>query len=358
MKAILKSLTNFIFVILAFWGFVSSVSACAFDMIKPEKTKIDWIVNSENLVLARPANGDSFRYEIKKVLVDDAKAPPIPQLVNSFAKRSLASNQEIFVLFAYSSEQGWRFVSFVDDEFEPILTTALEKRQEWRAGMPQSRIDYISALHTRYGRKLERIVVSELDKVPYAVLRRLDLNFDADELAKKLWSLDDYPYQAIHILLLGLTNSDVARKEVVEFLSRVQDWDWADNLGAFAAAYIELEGIVGVEHLKERFLLDPTQPLEKLEQIVMALSVHYGLEEPDLTAEIQVALAILIDQRPQAGVLIARQFTLRSDWSQAELLQPLISERKMLTMQDLLTVSVYVAKSRSATDGRFANAQN
>ena len=80
----------------------------------------------------------------------------------------------------------------------------------------------------------------------------------------------------------------------------------------------------------------------------MALSVHHGLADPLLRSEIQSAIKALVDQRPEAGVIVARQFSLRSDWSQADVLEPLVRERDV-ALGDLLTISVYLARARENT---------
>ena len=97
-------------------------------------------------------------------------------------------------------------------------------------------------------------------------------------------------------------------------------------------------------------LLDKTQPIDKLEQIIMAMSVHHGLQNPELQRSIQSSIQALIAQRPEAGVLVARQFALRADWSQSPLLEPLVQHRQLASLQDLLTVSVYLARAREAAD--------
>ena len=136
---------------------------------------------------------------------------------------------------------------------------------------------------------------------------------------------------------------------IAAFIDRVEDWPWANNLGAFAAAFIELEGVAGVDLLARGMLSDPTQPLDKVEQIIMALSVHHALAEPALRDAIGETIHGLVALRPETGVAVARQFSLRADWSQTAVLEPLVRARNFSTMGDLLTVSVYLATARQET---------
>jgi hypothetical protein len=269
-------------------------------------------------------------------------------VLRSPARRKLASNTSEAVLFSYSAEEGWRRIAYVDESFRFILDSALENRADWRMGMTKSRLDFIVELRARDRPEDWALIIGELDKVPYQQLRDMDIDMSFEDLRAKLWSNEGYPYQAILALLLGLSGTPEARREIEEHLTRVEDWNWANNLGAYAAAYIELEGVDGLKNLEEAFLLDPSQPLDKLEQIVMALSVHNGLEDLEIRTAVHAALERLLANRPEAGAIVARQFSLRSDWSQVSLLEPLIRNRQATSVSDMLTISVYLGRAREA----------
>lgn len=321
------------------------IFACAFDMIKPDRTQIDWIVEAETLVLARPTANNPFSYETLSVLHGNGERPPINQLVDSATRRTLALNQRDSVLFAYQPDSGWQRVALVNDGFRDILDTALAHRASWNTGMPQSRMEFVSALQDSPVPVHKAIVIGELDKVPYADLRQLDLRIPSEDLLADLWTQRGYPYQAIRALLLGLSDDPSARKEIHDYINRAADSQWSNNLGAFAAAFIELEGKDGVDHLDRTMLRDPDQPLDRVEQIVMALSVHHGLSDTNVNAAIKGVVQDLVERRPETGAIVARQFSLRSDWSQAMILEPLVQQRKV-ALTDLVTISVYVARAR------------
>jgi hypothetical protein len=191
-------------------------------------------------------------------------------------------------------------------------------------------------------------VISEFDKMPYERLRTVDIRIPPQELLSELWTKQGYPYQAILVLLLGLSGDDAARAEVHAFIDRVEDWDWANNLGAFSAALVELDGAEGVEKLADRLLLDPGQPLEKLEEVVMALAAINRLAAPEVQTAIGLAISDFIALRPDGAEIVARQFAAVSDWSQAATLQPLVRQRSLSGLTGLLTVSVYLAQAREA----------
>ena len=189
-----------------------SLSACAFDMVKPERTQIDWIVDAETLVLARSGDRNPFAFEVTRSLYGEKDRPPIKQLVDSVTRRKLAANLSSEVLFAYRPEKGWHRVAFVDEEFRGILQTALDNRVAWQTGMPQDRLDFIVNLQSSSHASHKALVIGELDKVPYADLRQLDLSIPSEELLADLWTVNGYRYQAIRALLLGLSETPAARK--------------------------------------------------------------------------------------------------------------------------------------------------
>lgn len=320
-------------------------SPCAFDMVKPEQTIIDWIVDSENLMLARPSDENPFAFSVTRVLVGVDEGLPIDQLVDSVSRRKLAARPTDAVLFAYSVDKGWRRVAYVDAQFRNMLQTALDHRVSWQNRMPQSRLDFITALQDSSVPAHKSVVIGELDKVPYAVLRAMDIRISDDELLGDLWSRTGYPYQATRALLLGISGTPAASAEIHDYINRATDWGWTNNLGAFSAAYIELEGASGVEHLAQNILLAPNQPMGKIEQLVMAMSVHHGIGDLQLKKSIQDSIDALVAQNPNAGAIVARQFSLRSDWSQSSVLESLVRDRSV-ALGDLLTISVYLARAR------------
>ena len=326
-----------------------TVQACAFDMVKPERTAIDWIVEADQLVLTRPQAGNAFLFGIADVLAGTPAGTPIDQLVDTATRTRLERNPDDAVLFARIEGGPWHRVGYVDARFRDLMDVALANRTEWRTGMTSGRTDFIHALQASDDPIQRTLVIGELDKVPYPDLRAFDLQIPVEELLADLWTPTGYPYQATRALLLGLSGTPEARAEIAAFIDRVEDWPWANNLGAFAAAYIELEGVAGVEHLARGMLSDPTQPLDKVEQIIMALSVHHALAEPALRDAIGETIHGLVALRPETGVAVARQFSLRADWSQTAVLEPLVRARNFSTMGDLLTVSVYLATARQET---------
>lgn len=321
--------------------------ACAFDMVKPERTLIDWIVDSDSLVLARPAADNPFKFAVVDVLSGSAVPGPVTHLVDSSTRRKLALHADDAVLFAEIANGEWRRVAYIDDAFRDVLHTALAHRNTWREAMPQSRIDFLDALQDTPDPRYRAIVIGELDKVSYAQLQTFDLRIPLEDLIAQLWTKEGYPYQAIHALLIGLSGTEDARAVISKAIRGAKGGAMPANLGAFAAAYIELDGPAAISALAADILQDPAQSLEKLEQIIMALSVHQALVDDVQQAAINAAIARLVRDRPAAAEAVARQFTRRGNWSQSALLNELVRDRKLVSMDAYYTVALYLSEARN-----------
>ncbi len=308
--------------------------ACAFHTDLPEKSVADWLVDGIEVVLARPDPENPYAFRITEVIHSAGTPPEVNLLVNSELRRKLMAHPEDEVLLA-NDGYGWTILSYVDPVFRPIMREVLARAPGWNGVYGAERLEIFAALQDSADVDLRQLALTEIDKAPYALLRGL-------------WLPQAYGYQPIRVLLLGLTGSEAARDEVRGFLLRVADWEWANNLGAYATAAIELDGIDGVRLLESGFLANPAQPLANLEQVIEAMAIQHGVAPPEVRAEIAATLQRFVHARPQGAAPIARQFMTREDWSQGPLLAGLMEAKALPSAQDLLTVAVYVAQARGA----------
>ena len=326
----------------------TAADACAFDLIKPERTSVDWIVEAETLVLARPAPDNAFAYQITEVLRGEKTGQKVSLLVNSAYRKTLKRNPDHAVLLRKSEAGEWRQVAYVDDDFREVLDTVLSHANEWQNDYPPSRFDVFEALQSSVNPALRGLAIRELDKAPYDMLRTLDMKLPVGELLADLWTVEGYPYQSIRVLLLGLSGDDRARQEIYDYFARTQNWGWTNGIGAFAAALVELDGVAGVAYLDQFLLSESDQPIDKMQGVIQALAIHRGTADAEVAREIDTVLAALLDEKPEMASPVAQQFAAVSDWSQIEPLARLMKENRLMTTSDLLIVSVYVAQARGA----------
>jgi hypothetical protein len=326
-----------------------AAEACAFHLYAPEKTVVDWIIQADHLVVARNDPENPFSYMVTETLRDGGRTVTIDQLVDTNTRRRFASNPDDAMLFAHDSETGgWRSVAYLTPDFRQVVDRVRADMATWQPGYAAARFEMFAGLQDNPDAEVRRLAILEIDKAPYELLRGIDLRIPPDSLLAELWTPQGYPYQSIRILLLGLSGDDMARREIHAFVDRVAEWDWANNLGAFATALVEIDGPDGVARLEKAFLANPTQPLDKLEQVVEALAIHSGVGSVALRAEIGTTLDRFLRARPEAAPLVARQFGSRSDWSQAAVLQTLLQDNRLDSATGLMAVAVYVAQARDA----------
>ena len=330
--------------------------SCAFHTYKPARTAVDWLIEARDLVLARPDPQNQFAFRIVHVIRDGAASDQIPFLVNSQIRRRLAANPDDAVLFAAGDDAQWRLVAYVDPDFRPIMRAVLDTADRWRTGYHPARLEMAAALQDHPSPALRDLSLRELDKAPYSLLRRIDLSIPPEALIASLWNREDYPYQSIKVLLLGLTRSEKARSEIRAFIDRVADWDEARNLGAFATALVELDRAGGIARLEDTILADRSQPLQKVEQVIEALTIHNGVGSLKLRKAIAAALRRLVQARPETAALVARQFAARSDWSQASWLKTGVQPDNIPGLADRLAVESYLARAK-AVGGSLSTAE-
>lgn len=321
--------------------------ACAFHTYLPERTVVDRLLETDQVVLARPVESDPFRFAPVEVLVDGGRAVEIAQLVDSTTRRRLANAPDETVVFAYDAEtDGWARLGYMDESFAPVVAAVIEGRSRWQPGYDPARLALFAGLQDNPD--LRQLVLRELDQVPYAQLRGIEMTIPVEELLDGLWSPQGYAYQPISVLLLGLSGEERARVEIRGFIDRVESWDRAQNLGPYATALVELDGVEGILQLEAELLSDPAQPLDKLEQVVEALAIHHGIGSDELRTRIEAALSGLVEMRPEAAAAVARQLGTRQDWSQAKVLEAMMARSEFTSPAVLLPVASYVAMARQA----------
>lgn len=321
--------------------------ACAFHTDLPEKSVGDWLVDGIEVVLARPDPEGGHSFQITEVIHSAGTPPELDLLVGSDLRQRLLANPQDEVLLA-NDGYGWIVLSYVDQVFRPLMRDVLARAPGWKDADGADRLALFSALQDSPDPDLRHLALLEIDKAPYRVLRDMELRLTPEELLSRLWQPQDYAYQPIRVLLLGLTGSEAARGAIRDYLTRASDWEWANNLGAFATAGIELDGIDGLRLLERYYLANPHQTMANLEQVVEALAIQHGVAPSELRTEISAALRRLVHARPEAAALVARQFMAREDWSQGPLLAKIMEVDKLTSAPDLMAVAIYVAQARSA----------
>ncbi|MEP4433774.1 MAG: hypothetical protein ABJ349_16340, partial [Hyphomicrobiales bacterium] len=299
-----------------------------------------------DIILARPAQDNAFAFAPVEVLRGTGPAEPLPHLVDSVMRRKMALYPKHAVLFGRNPEGDWQRISYVNEDYRSVIDRVLGNASDWGNGFGQERFSLFASLIDHPDAAIRYLALREVDKAPYEMLRQMDSALSSQELLAEMWTREGYPFQSIRVLLLGLTGEDSARTEVQDFFDRTRGWDYARNLGAFATALVELDGVDGLARLETTLLEDSTQQLDKLEQVVEALAIQNGVGTPGLRNAIRKTLATLVERRPEAAILVARHFSNRNDWSQGRTLNLVMQQRTVQNPSDQFAIASYVNRAQ------------
>lgn len=328
---------------------VGTANACSFHYYVPENTAVDWLIDGTDVILARPSDDNKYAYATARVLRGNAPKEQLPYLVDSVLRKKMARNPGDYVLFASKEEGEWEHVSYVNADYLAMIEQVQADATTWSAGYGPKRFAMFAALLNHHDPALKSLALREIDKAPYALLRQIEQKIPAEDLARELWTRQGYAFQSIRILLLGLSDDDIAREEIYRFVDRSKDWDFATNLGAFATALIELDGTDGLTRLETAMMTRADQPLDKLEQVVEALAIHNGVGSPELRSAISEALTRLVALRPDTAPMIVRQFSNREDWSQGAALEQVMHNKTITDPTDQLSIAHYLGRAQRET---------
>ncbi len=330
-------------------GLAPPASACSFHTYLPERTVIDRLLETENVVLARAAETNPFRFEAIEALEGTLEQADLPTLVDSSTRRRLAANPGDSVLFARDGGGYGPFVrlAYLDASYRAVIDDVMARKDEWITGNDMARFQFFADLLDHPSPEVRALALRELDLAPYATFRALDLSPDTAAILRDMWRIDQIAYQPIRILLLGRSSAPAAQEEVRDGLERAIRSGSAINLGPYATAFVEQQGQAGADILAERFLSDRTLDATALELIVETLAIHAGTGEDAMRAHVLDLLTNFIMARPDVADMVARQFLLRYDFGMADALQALMEAGTIGSARVLLPVSAYVATARS-----------
>ena len=152
---------------------------------------------------------------------------------------------------------------------------------------------------------LRRLALRELDRVPYAELRKLrlpvvqGLRRDLDKGAGDL--------MPIRVLLAGLSRDAGFDPVLTAQLAQAVRKD-VPYLGAYATAVIEQRGREGVEMIAQQYLTDPRLSMEVKEKLLQAFAIQHKSARGSLRRFITRRVADVSRADPALKEVAARQF--------------------------------------------------
>lgn len=329
--------------------------ACSFHTYLPERTVVDRLLETENIVLARPDPENPFRFKAVTALEGTLEQADLPTLVDSSTRKRLQLNPDDTVLFARDGGPYGPFVrlAYIDPVYRQLLTTIMEQKDTWIMGADQERYQVFADRLGHPERTIDRLALRELDRAPYALLQSLDMAPNSSETLQKLWQPIEMPYIPIRILLLGFSDDTKARAELLAGLERGIAHGSVSYLGPYATALIESDKAAGVDTLQRLFLSNSTLRTAQLEPVIEAMAIHADAAEINgnaaLRAHILDTLAEFVKASPERSDIIARQFLLRFDFGLSDALKSVLETGQIKSAKVIIPVSSYVMMAQQGT---------
>ncbi len=322
--------------------FPTSASPCGFHNYAPQPSLVDWLLGSDEIVLARPSPDNPFRFEAYEALEGILGLSDIPFLVDSSTRHSLSKDASAAVLFARDGAYGpWQRLAYVDASMASVLSTIMERLPAWEVGDDIDRFSYFATLINHPDDRIHELALRELDQADYSILRSLDLAIEPRRLQEKLNQPSEAEFRAIRILLLGLSDDLNLRDRLEKGVESGVRFE-SVYLGAFATALIELVGPDAVAFIAANYLTNQELSLLARELLIEAVVLHVDTDVIGMEPSILQAINSALWLDPRLAGAAARQFGARGNWSLQPVLQTLLEEGTVLEITDRQDASQYV----------------
>jgi hypothetical protein len=324
------------------------LAACAFHTVLPEATVSQQIAGAIEVIAARPAADNPFRFEPVAVLKGAVSASHPPHLVDSATRARLARHPGDAVLFAREVDGSWTRLLVLDAATWPVVDLMIARAGEWKTpeGAAERR-DTFADLLAHPDARIRNLALRELDALPYGALRHGTYPVAAAELLRGIADIQDMPLAPIRVLLLGLVGGSAADEAITGRLASLAASGAHVLLGAWITAAMESGGPDGVAEV-ERVLLTSAGHLSyaQLVEIVRSFSLQSAEGDTTLSMSIDSSLRRLVSLRPDAAPLVVQAFGAAEDYSQAPLIRELLAARAFTDLAGLMVALAYIDRAQ------------
>lgn len=288
--------------------------ACAFHGYTPNPTLVDTLLATEQVMLARPLTSNPTHLAPVASLMGHAPATVAMEVHPADRTRLLQSDGESLLLARDGAYGPWVNLGVIDQRLGNILRHVLSRHAAWQAGSTEDRVRFFAGLVNDPDPNIRRLALQELDRAPYATLRKIDMP-RLPTLQADLTNPDN-DLTPIRILLAGLSQDQSYRALLASRLADAVHTDTA-VLGAYATALIELGQEDAVTELLQRHVHNPALTLETRTKLLNGLALQYKVAPLATRRAITQGVAELVREAPGLSDVVERQFGFRKSWFQA-----------------------------------------
>jgi len=270
------------------------LEACRICLPLPKESIADLLIESESAVLAREDPERPFHFVPVEILKGKPPKERIGLLLDSVTRRLLKAYPHRSVLLAKAGT--WQRVAAVDKTVRPVIDEILERSATWTHS-EDARFEYFSKLFAHEHPVLRTLAHLEVARAPYGRIRKLGRHLDRATIRAPLEDARLLEWWALHILLLAQSNDPRDRRQITETIRSLETFSDPLHLGAWATAYIEIEGEKAIQYLEARYFRR-APPAKQLRRVLMALSVQGASGRTELRDRIVASYKVAIEQHP------------------------------------------------------------
>jgi hypothetical protein len=225
------------------------------------------------------------------------------------------------VLAQDGKDGSWRNLGIADAEYAGVGRRIVVFAQEWQG--PQgnkSRLEFFVPLFGHENRLIYELAYLELARAPYSTIKNLGRVVPREQIEHILRRPAYSDWRSLAILMLTQSGEAKDKQKITESLRSAERFGVTQNLAAWAAASIELEGTEAVSFIERRYFRQAGRKQNDLVEVVKALSLHGTEGRTELRDRIVASYAVLLEFHPAMSGAVAKDLI---NWKRTELTQRL-----------------------------------
>ena len=292
-------------------GAAQTARACQVCVPFPKKSIADHLIEGEAVVLAREDPQRPFHFRTIEVLKGAAPKKPLDLFLDSGTRRLLNVYPDRSAVLARTGDT-WRRLATVDATLLTIVRDVLQHAPTWQG---TARFDYFAKWLGHDRPEVRDLAHLEVARAPYSYIRKVGRDVPR---AKILAALRDPRYAewwALHILLLAQSGEPQDKQRIIDAVHSAERFESFLQLGAWATAFIEVEGEGAIGFLESRYFRAGRR-VEEVREVVAALSVYGGTDR--LRDRIAASYGTLLKHHPEMAPRIVGDLLAWRRWEMAD----------------------------------------
>jgi len=274
-----------------------TVYACQICYPFPRKSLADHLIEGATVVLAREDPQRAFHFRAIEVLKGAAPEAPIDLFLDGATRRVLKAHPDRSVVLASDEDGAWRRAATMDATLLSLVRDVLRRAPEWPRH-PTARYDYFAKLFGHEHPVVRDLAHLELARAPYSYLRKFGRGAPRKRILAALRDPRHMDWWALNILLLAQSGDARDKQRIRDAMHSAEYFGTTLQLGAWATAFIEIEGEKAIELLESRYFRG-SRSAEELVEVVAALSVHGNGGHTQLRDRIVKGYGVLLTRHPE-----------------------------------------------------------